>query len=160
MHDRNVASGTAGSRPVAPRRLYYQAADQSSSAYPLSNSGRGLPLDTAFHSPTAEPASRRVSTAGSTLPAYTFQGRAGFSADPFGFPLPASPGFFARRGAISAGRPLSASDSTAFRLTSDCRSPPGLLNPSGSQHATRTHAEQPTITNRPICSRSPPRRNT
>ena len=58
-----------------------------------------------------------------------------------------------------ASRPLPTLDSGAFRLASDCRSPPGLLNPSGSKRTARFHPEKLTIASRPICSRSPPRGN-
>src|SRR4029077_12337500 len=80
--------------PFAPRSRFYSAADRSSGARPLS-----VPVEVClsmrpFPLLQRRSALRQIPAAGSTFLAYIFEAISKISIGPFGFPLPASPGFF------------------------------------------------------------------
>ena len=103
---------------------------------------------------------RPVPAAGSTLPAYIFETLLKPIPDPFGFELlPPSGLFIAGPGRNHRAKPVARVDLQGPRLSSNRRSPPGPLDPSGSVRSARLQPGMLALTSCPIFLRSPPRVN-
>jgi len=128
----------------APRRRFSPTLDHRSEAHPHA-SDRSSVLDTAFrYTAMIARLAARSHQAVSTFPAYTCKTRPGVLRDPFGF---TSSHLTAPSGPAKlplCASPVALPDSRTLRFAPCRRSPPGPLDPSGSQHPARAQPEKLT----------------